>query len=81
MPVSTINIEYINHDVTGFSSDLPVAVGTTIGELFTAKMPSKDPRAYLILVNREARPASYVLQSGDRVSFTPTKVQGAARAA
>jgi sulfur carrier protein ThiS len=35
---------------------------------------------YLIRVNRQPVPRDYVLQEGDRVTITPTKVEGAASA-
>jgi len=79
MPVGTVNIEYINHDSNGYSTSVSVDIGTTIGEFFTAKMPGKQAQNYLILVNREHTRRDYVLANGDRVSITPTKVQGAGR--
>ena len=39
------------------------------------------PEDYLIRVNRLPAGADQVLHEGDRVSMTPTKIEGAARAA
>jgi hypothetical protein len=38
-------------------------------------------RLYLIRVNRQPASADQVLQLGDRVTITPTKIEGAKRAA
>jgi hypothetical protein len=38
---------------------------------------SGKPEDYLIRVNRQPVPSSQILQEGDRVSFTPVKVEGA----
>lgn len=77
MPVNSTRIEYINHDATGFSAEKVVPVGTTIGELFEREMSGKSTASYTILVNRDRVRRDYVLQEGDRVSITPTKVAGA----
>jgi hypothetical protein len=45
--------------------------------LFTQQIGSADPSAYLIRVNRQPVPADQVLQEGDRISLTPTKIEGA----
>ena len=44
---------------------------------FATQMPGKDFSNYRIRVNREPVVANYTLKEGDRVSFTPTKVDGA----
>ena len=36
-----------------------------------------DPKTYLIRVNRQPVASDQVLQEGDRVSITPTKIEGA----
>ena len=72
-----VNITYINHDNTGFADQVAVSEGTTIGQFFESKMPGKAPRNYLILVNGGHTASNRVLVDGDRVSITPTKVQGA----
>jgi hypothetical protein len=40
-------------------------------------MPGCEPQDFLIRVNRQHAPADQVLREGDRVSVTPTKVEGA----
>ena len=39
--------------------------------------PTAGPQDYLIRVNRQPVAADQVLQEGDRVSVTPTKIEGA----
>jgi molybdopterin converting factor small subunit len=41
-------------------------------------MPGEQAPNYLIRVNRQPVPRDYVLKDGDRVTITPTKIQGAA---
>jgi hypothetical protein len=42
-------------------------------------MPGGRPHNYLIRVNRLPASADQVLHEQDRVSFTPTKIEGAGR--
>jgi hypothetical protein len=45
--------------------------------LFTQRLPHGSPADFLIRVNRQPTTSDYVLQPGDRVSMTPTKIEGA----
>jgi sulfur carrier protein ThiS len=67
----------INADGGGFADYLEVDEGTTVRELFEQQVQTPDPKNYLIRVNRQPVPADQVLQEGDRISFTPTKIEGA----
>ena len=67
----------INNEGGGFADYLEVPEGTTVKELFDEQISSPKPEDYLIRVNRQPVPADQVLQEGDRVSFTPTKIEGA----
>ncbi len=40
-------------------------------------MPHGKPADYLIRVNRQPAAANQLLSEGDRVSVTPTKIEGA----
>ena len=71
-------ILFINHDGAGFADHLQIADGTTVEQLFAQRVPHGKPADYLIRVNRQPVPANQVLQEGDRVSLTPTKIEGAA---
>jgi len=72
-----MRILVINNDGGGFADYVEVTDGTTVHELFEQQIHSADPANYLIRVNRQPVPADQALQEGDRVSFTPTKIEGA----
>lgn len=57
-----------------------VAEGTAVSGFFAERMPGRRPEDYLIRVNRLPAPPDLVLKDGDRVSVTPTKIEGASRA-
>ncbi len=73
-----MNVLFVNCDGGGFADHLDIAEGTTVGVLFCEKVPYGKPADYLIRVNRQPAPANQVLQAGDRITFTPTKIEGAA---
>ena len=72
-----MKILYINNDGGGFADHIDVPDGTTVRELFQRQVPSGKAEHYLIRVNRQPVPQDQVLQSGDRVSLTPVKIEGA----
>ena len=67
----------INNDGGGFADYLEVDAGTTVAQLSQQQLKYAKPRDYLIRVNRQPTAPDQVLQEGDRVSFTPTKIEGA----
>jgi sulfur carrier protein ThiS len=67
----------INNDGGGFADYLEIPEGTTVNGLFEQQIRSPNPENYLIRVNRQPVPADQVLEEGDRISFTPTKIEGA----
>lgn len=69
---------FINNQGSGFADHIEVEQGTTVNDLFAEKMPGRKADDFLIRVNRLPTPADQVLQPGDRVSFTPSKIEGAA---
>lgn len=73
-----MKIFFINNDGGGFADHIEVAEDTTVGQLFGQRMPGGRPQNYLIRVNRLPASAEQVLLDQDRVSFTPTKIEGAA---
>ena len=73
-----MQVLYINNDGGGFADYVPVQQGTTVDAFFGQKVTGGRPSDYLIRVNRQPVAASYVLQDGDRISVTPTKIEGAA---
>ena len=67
----------INNDGGGFADYVDVPAGTTVAQMFERHVHSTNPSNYLIRVNRQPCPADQVLEEGDRISFTPTKIEGA----
>ena len=74
-----MKILLINNDGGGFADYVNVPEGTTIQALFASHMKSHKPEDFLIRVNRQTVPADEPLHDADRVSFTPVKIEGAAR--
>ncbi len=73
-----MRVLYINNDGGGFADYVTVSEGTTVEQFFKDKMQGSKPDDYLIRVNRQPVPRDYVLKDGDRVTITPTKIEGAA---
>ena len=72
-------ILYLNNDGGGYADYVEIASGTTVAAFFAERVPHGKPEDYLIRVNRQPAAADQVLQDGDRVSLTPTKIEGASR--
>ena len=72
-----IKIMYINNDGAGFCDYIEVAPNTTVSQFFENRVAHGKPSDYLIRVNRQPVPSDQVLQEGDRISVTPTKIEGA----
>ena len=68
---------YINNDGGGYADYVNVSDGMTVQQFFRDQMPGRKPEDYLIRVNRQPVPRDYVLQENDRVTLTPTKIEGA----
>jgi len=49
-----------------------------VEDFFQQKLPDRHPADFLIRVNRQPVTAEQTLQDGDRVTMTPTKIEGAA---
>ena len=73
-----MRVLFINNDGGGFADHIEIPDGQTVQELFAARLPHTKSQNYLIRVNRQPVTPDQVLQEGDRVSFTPTKIEGAA---
>ena len=72
-----MQILFINNNGAGFADYLDVADDTTVGQFFADKMPHEASSNYLIRINRQPVANDYVLKPGDRVTLTPTKIEGA----
>jgi len=71
-----MKIMYINNDGGGFANFINIEENMTIEELFAQKMQHGKSCDYLIRVNRQPVPQDYLLKENDRVTITPTKVDG-----
>jgi sulfur carrier protein ThiS len=72
-----MKILFVNNDGGGFADYIELPDGTTVQELFDQKMRGAKAENYLIRVNRQPAARHQVLVEGDRVSMTPTKIEGA----
>jgi hypothetical protein len=73
-----MKILFINNDGGGFADHIEVEPGTTADQLFAQRLPGRRPQDYLLRVNRLPVSSDQVLHEGDRISMTPTKIEGAA---
>ena len=74
----TMKVLYINNDLGGFADYLDIAENTTVEKFFKQQLPGRQAEDYLIRINRQPVARDYVLQEGDRITATPTKIEGAA---
>ena len=73
-----MRVLFINNDGAGFADYVELQPGTTVVKLFEDQLPGRRPENFLIRVNRLPASRDQVLQEGDRVTMTPTKIEGAA---
>jgi len=73
-----MKILFINNNGGGFADYLEVDESTTVTILFEQRLGEAKPQDYLIRVNRQPCSPDQILREGDRVSITPTKIEGAA---
>ena len=72
-----MRILFIDNDGAGFADYIDIAENTNIEQFFKIKMSGREPSDYLIRVNRQPVSRDYVLKEGDRITITPTKIEGA----
>ena len=72
-------ILFVNNDGGGYADYLDVEDGTTVESFFQEQLPDRKAGDFLIRVNRQPTARDYVLQDGDRIPMTPTKIEGACR--
>ena len=72
-----MTVLFINNDGGGFADHIEIGDGATVGALFADRCPGRRAGDFLIRVNRLPATAEQPLQPGDRVSITPTKIEGA----
>ena len=76
-----MRILLINNDGGGFADHIEIEDATSVATLFAQRLPGRKAEDFLIRVNRQPASADQILQEGDRVSITPTKIEGARWAA
>jgi hypothetical protein len=72
-----MKILFVNNDGGGYADYLEIRSGMTVQELFEQQMRQAKPENYLIRVSGRPAARDQVLVEGDRVSMTPTKIEGA----
>ena len=72
-----MRILFVNNDGGGFADYVQVEEGTTVEQFFQEHLPNRKSEDYLIRVNRQPVAKDYLLRDGDRVTMTPTKIEGA----
>ncbi len=68
----------ISNDAGGYAHHVETPEHTTVQQMFERHVGPLQADHYLIRVNRRPATADQRLQDGDRVSFTPLKIEGAA---
>jgi len=72
-----MRILWINNDGAGFADYVEVAPDTTVEKFFCEKLPNRAASDFLIRVNRQPVAKDQILQEGDRITVTPSKIEGA----
>ncbi len=73
-----VKLMFVNNLGGGYADYVEMPDNTTVEKFFAQKMSGCDAQDYLIRVNRLPVPRDYILKDGDRITITPTKVEGAA---
>ena len=72
-----MDVLFISNSGAGFADEVEAETGITVGEFFVEMMEKGDkPENYLIRVNRQIVTEDHVLKAGDRITVTPTKIEG-----
>ena len=71
---------FVNNDGGGFADHIEVESEISVAQLFAHRLPGRKASDFLIRVNRQPASADQVLHEGDRVTFTPVKIEGASPA-
>jgi hypothetical protein len=72
-----MKILFVNNDGGGYANYIEIADGTTLEKLFQQRMQQAKAENYLIRVNSRPAAKDQVLVENDRVTMTPTKIEGA----
>lgn len=74
-----MKVLYINNDGGGFADYVETADDITVEQFFAECLPGRSESDYLIRVNRQPVSREHPLCDNDRISITPTKIEGATR--
>lgn len=72
-----MKVLYINNQGGGYAGYKECPNGTTVEMFFSNIVRDVDHKQVLVRVNRQIVPPEEILKEGDRVTATPTKVDGA----
>ena len=72
-----MRVLYVNNEGGGFADYVEAQQGVTVEWFFGQQMPGRKADDFLIRVNRQPVARDQVLQESDRVTITPTKIEGA----
>lgn len=72
-----MQVLFINNGGSGFADKVQCPDGETVGEFFNRTMRGEAASNYMIRLNRSECAVGDVLKDGDRLSVTPTKIEGA----
>ncbi|HNO80093.1 MAG TPA: molybdopterin converting factor [Phycisphaerae bacterium] len=72
-----MRVLFINNDGAGFADHIEIEPNMPVAKFFAQKLPHGRPEDYLIRVNRQPVSRDQILHEGDRVTITPTKIEGA----
>jgi hypothetical protein len=72
-----MRILVINNDGGGFADHIEVEPGISVDQLVRRQIGAGKAEHYLIRVNRQPVARDQRLVDGDRISITPTKIEGA----
>jgi hypothetical protein len=77
--VTPMRIFLIHNEGAGFAGHLEIETGMSVERLFDMKIGRGNLVDYLVHVNRRAASGGQILEPEDRISYKPTKIEGAAR--
>lgn len=73
-----MRVLFVNNSGGGLAENVEIAEGDALADFINKKMgPGFDTTKHTITVNGDIATAGQLLEDGDRVSITPTKIKGA----
>ena len=72
-----MKILLVNNEGAGFADYKEIGDGLSVSQLFRQEMGDRNPEDFMVRVNREQVSSDCMLNEGDRVTITPTNIEGA----